>query len=42
MLGDYVTIVALALQPFSSVSGERLRLMCTGLLGAAEAIAREG
>lgn len=40
MLGQYVTIVALALQPFSSVSGERLRLMCTGLLGAAEAIAR--
>ncbi|WP_439502729.1 TetR/AcrR family transcriptional regulator [Aminobacter ciceronei] len=40
MLGQYVTIVALALQPFSSVSGERLRLMCIGLLGAAEAIAR--
>jgi len=41
MLGQYVAIVAQALQPFSSVSGERLRLMCTGLLGAAEAIARE-
>ena len=41
MPGEYVTIVALALQPFSPVSGETLRLLCTGLLGAAEAIARE-
>jgi hypothetical protein len=41
MLGEYVAIVALALQPFSAVSGEKLRLLCTGLLGAAEAIARE-
>jgi hypothetical protein len=41
MLGQYVAIVAQALQPFSAVSGESLRLLCTGLLGAAEAIARE-
>ncbi|MBA8907143.1 TetR/AcrR family transcriptional regulator [Aminobacter ciceronei] len=41
MLGEYVAIVAQALQPFSAVSGESLRLLCTGLLGAAEAIARE-
>jgi AcrR family transcriptional regulator len=41
MINEYVEIMCLALQPFSSVRNEQLRLLCIALLGAAEAIARE-
>jgi AcrR family transcriptional regulator len=41
MIDEYVEIMRLALQPFSSVGDEELRLLCIGLLGAAEAMARE-
>ncbi|MFE0016533.1 TetR/AcrR family transcriptional regulator [Mesorhizobium sp. NPDC059054] len=41
MLDEYIEIMCLALQPFSSLAEGDLRLTCVGLLGAAEAIARE-
>lgn len=41
MIDEYVEIMCQALQPFSSLDADRLRLSCVGLLGAAEAIARE-
>lgn len=41
MIEEYVDLMCRALQPFSSLGTEALRLTCIGLLGAAEAIARE-
>lgn len=41
MIDEYVEIMCQALQPFSSLGEGDLRLTCVGLLGAAEAIARE-
>lgn len=41
MIDEYVEIMWRALRPFSSFDTQQLRLTCIGLLGAAEAIARE-
>lgn len=41
MVDDYVAIMCRALQPFTGLDSTGLRLACIGLLGAAEAIARE-
>ncbi len=41
MIDDYVDIMCRALQPLSPLGAEALKLTCIGLLGAAEAIARE-
>ncbi len=41
MTSEYVSIMRLALQPFSAAEVEDLNLLCVGLLGSAEAIARE-
>lgn len=41
MIDEYVDLMRDALRPFASVDDERLHLICTGLLGAAEAMARE-
>lgn len=41
MIDEYVGIMCQALQPFSDLDRRGLRLACIGLLGAAEAIARE-
>lgn len=38
---DYVSLIAAALDCFSTLSAEDLRLRCAGLAGAAETIARE-
>ncbi|WP_457581149.1 TetR/AcrR family transcriptional regulator [Ensifer canadensis] len=38
---EYVALVGAALAPFSRLSVDDLRLRCTGIAGAAEAIARE-
>jgi AcrR family transcriptional regulator len=41
MIDDYVELMCQALHPLSPLGTEELRLTCIGLLGAAEAIARE-
>lgn len=41
MIETYVDIMCRALQPFSRYGPDALRLTCVGLLGAAEAMARE-
>lgn len=41
MLNVYVELMCDALRPFSGLEGERLRPVCVGLLGAAEALASE-
>ncbi|EKF19489.1 TetR family transcriptional regulator [Nitratireductor pacificus pht-3B] len=41
MIDRYVGIMHRALRPFSILSDKELRLLCVGLLGAAEAMARE-
>ncbi|PLP57194.1 TetR/AcrR family transcriptional regulator [Mesorhizobium loti] len=41
MIDEYVGIMCQALQPFTGLDTAGLRLTCIGLLGAAEAIARE-
>jgi AcrR family transcriptional regulator len=41
MTGEYVEIMRLALRPFTSARASDLNLLCIGVLGAAEAIARE-
>ncbi len=41
MVGEYIAIMCKALQPFTDMDIASLRLTCIGLLGAAEAIARE-
>lgn len=41
MIHEYAEIMYIALRPFSPVADLELRLLCTGLLGAAESIARE-
>lgn len=41
MLADYVEIMRVVLEPHSALAPDTLRLRCIGLLGAAEAIARE-
>ncbi|HEV7305781.1 TetR/AcrR family transcriptional regulator [Ensifer sp.] len=38
---DYVALIQAALAPFSTVPDDDLRLRCTGIAGAAEAIGRE-
>ncbi|MGE6786728.1 TetR/AcrR family transcriptional regulator [Ensifer adhaerens] len=38
---DYVAMIKAALSPFSDVPDDDLRLRCTGIAGAAEAIGRE-
>ncbi|WP_104664389.1 TetR/AcrR family transcriptional regulator [Ensifer adhaerens] len=38
---DYVAMIKAALSPFSGVPDDDLRLRCTGIAGAAEAIGRE-
>jgi AcrR family transcriptional regulator len=37
----YVDVMSAALRPHASITAKELRLRCTGLLGAAEALARE-
>lgn len=41
MLNVYVELMSDALRPFSDLKDEHLRPVCVGLLGAAEALARE-
>ncbi|WP_315858844.1 TetR/AcrR family transcriptional regulator [Rhizobium leguminosarum] len=41
MMDEYVAIMSAALRPFIAPPGESLRILCVGLLGAAEAIARD-
>ena len=41
MMDEYIAIMCVALQPFIAAPGESLRILCVGLLGAAEAIARD-
>lgn len=38
---DYVAMIKTALSPFSEIAEDDLRLRCTGIAGAAEAIGRE-
>ncbi|ONI73734.1 TetR family transcriptional regulator [Kribbella sp. ALI-6-A] len=41
LLGGYVDLMAAALSPYSELAPAALRLRCVGILGAADAIARE-
>lgn len=41
MVGVYVELMSDALRPFSELEAERVRPVCVGLLGAAEALAAE-
>jgi AcrR family transcriptional regulator len=41
MMDEYIVMMCAALRPFITAQGERLRILCVGLLGAAEAIARD-
>lgn len=41
MTDEYIEILCAALRPFAAQPGEDLRILCVGLLGAAEAIARD-
>jgi AcrR family transcriptional regulator len=41
MSGDYIEIMCMALRPFTVAPAEDLRILCVGLLGAADAMARE-
>ncbi|HVE52232.1 MAG TPA: helix-turn-helix domain-containing protein [Ramlibacter sp.] len=41
MMAEYVEMMGAALRPFSTLGEAELNLLCVGLLGAAEAIARE-
>jgi AcrR family transcriptional regulator len=41
LIESYVDIYRQALAPYSSVSAARLRALCVGIIGAAEALARE-
>lgn len=41
VIGEYLEIMRQALKPFSAAKDAELRLLCIGLLGAAEAMAQE-
>lgn len=41
MMDEYVAMMCMALRPFTPIPDESLRILCIGLLGAAEAIARD-
>lgn len=41
MVAEYIAMMCAGLRPFTAVTTENLRILCVGLLGAAEAIARD-